>query len=64
MTLTEAMEDYDLAAARLGWVMACSCQRSAAQDDARQWHVAEVAAANERLAHLRSAAQRPTIVPA
>lgn len=54
MTITEAIEDYDLALARLEWVLACSCQRTPVQDEARQWHVSEVLAATERLTDLRS----------
>jgi hypothetical protein len=56
MTLTEAMEDYDLALARLGWVLACGCQRTPVQDEARSWHVSEVLAANERLSDVRAKA--------
>jgi hypothetical protein len=54
MTITEAIEDYDLALARLEWVMACGCRRTQVQDDARRWHVSEVLAATERLTDLRS----------
>jgi hypothetical protein len=36
--------------------LACGCQRTPVQDEARSWHVSEVLAANERLSDVRAKA--------
>lgn len=56
--LSAAVEEHDLAIARLSWVKVCTCGHIAAQDEATRWHEAQVEATNERVSSLRAAVTR------